>query len=130
MFKLDRKKCTNCKLCVQACAWQHEQPLQAPAYARIHIKDDWPDVKAIQVCTACPKKSCIEACNEDALWWDGYVHLDKDKCTNCLDCVDVCPFNAVFVDPRDTTPLICDTCDGAYSCVAQCPTGAIRRMPA
>ena len=50
MFKLKRAQCTNCLLCMQACTWAHESPLQSLAYSRIRIEDDWPEVKTIGVC--------------------------------------------------------------------------------
>ncbi len=130
MFKLQRGRCTNCLLCMQACAWAHERPQQGLAFSRIHIQDDWPEVKAIQVCVACAKKPCIPACPEDALAWDGYLKLDKDRCTKCMECVPACPFGGILVDQRDGMPLFCDTCEGKYACVSHCPTGAIRRVEA
>lgn len=125
MFKIDKKLCTNCKLCMQACSWAHERPLVSPAYARLRIEDDWPEVKGVHVCMSCPKKSCIEACPEGALSFDGYVRLDRDRCTGCMQCVEACKFGGVMVDPRDGKPLICDTCDGQFKCVSQCPTKAL-----
>ncbi|MCG8509528.1 MAG: 4Fe-4S binding protein [Rhodospirillales bacterium] len=128
MFKLKKALCTNCLLCMQACSWAHERPHQSLAFSRVRIEDDWPVVKTIGVCVACPKKPCIEVCDDDALSWDGYLRLDKDKCTQCMDCVDACTFKGIQVDPRDSMPLFCDTCEGEFNCVPACPTGAMTRM--
>ena len=127
MFKIDKKLCTHCRLCMQACSWAHERPYQSPAYARIRVEDDWPGVAAIHVCMACPKKSCINACPDGALSWDGFVRVDRMRCTGCMECVNACAFGGVMIDPRDGKPMVCDTCDGEFNCVAQCPTKALRR---
>lgn len=101
--------------------------MQSTKFARIHIEDAWPEIGGIHVCVACKERSCIEVCPEQALTWDGHVVLLKDKCTQCGECVTACPFGGVRTDPADGHPLICDTCDGDFSCVQICPTGAILR---
>ena len=127
MFKLQKSECTNCRLCMLACTSAHEPGKQSPKLARIHIEDAWPEIGGIHVCIACPKQSCIEACQEDALSWDKHVVLLKENCTQCGACVEACPVGGVQVHPASGYPHICDTCSGNYSCVNVCPTGAISR---
>jgi carbon-monoxide dehydrogenase iron sulfur subunit len=127
MFKLKKKSCTYCRLCMLACTAAHESGRQSTKRARIHIEDDWPEVGAIHVCVACKEQFCIKACPEDALSWGGRVVLDQDKCTKGYECVEACPFGGVRVHPESGYPLICDTCSGGFSCVNVCPTGAIAR---
>ena len=127
MFKIKKSSCTYCRLCMLACTAAHESGRQSTKRARIHIEDDWPEVGAIHVCIACKQRFCIEACPEDALSWDGYVVLDQERCTQCHECVPVCPVDGVRVHPESGYPLICDTCSGGFSCVNVCPTGAISR---
>ncbi|MGB9694307.1 MAG: 4Fe-4S binding protein [Fervidobacterium sp.] len=54
----------------------------------------------------------------------GYVaQVDKDLCTACGTCVDVCPFNALFiVDGTSVTDW--EKCMGCGVCVERCPNGA------
>lgn len=126
MFKLKRSVCTNCRLCMIACTSAHNPGVQSVNLSRVHIEDNWPEASGINVCVPCKDHFCIAACPEDALSWDGHVVLDKEKCTSCGACVPVCPFGGVQSHP-DGSPLICDTCDGAYSCTQICPTKAISR---
>ena len=49
--------------------------------------------------------------------------VDKDKCTGCAACVDVCPVNAITIE--DGKAVISEECIGCRACETQCPTGAI-----
>ena len=127
MFKIKKSSCTNCRLCMLACTAAHEPGLQSTKQARIYIADAWPDVGGIHVCLPCKEKFCIKQCPEDALVWEDHVVLIEDKCTKCNECVDACPVEGVRLHPGTGYPMICDTCDGKYSCIQICPTGAISR---
>ena len=127
MFKLTKRLCTNCRLCMLACTTAHFPDVQSPKLARISIGDSWPEIASINVCIACKEKPCIENCPEDALSWQGHVVLDEEKCIQCGECVDACPVQGVHTHPASGYPLICDTCGNQFSCVQTCPTGAIAR---
>ncbi len=127
MFTLKKSSCTYCRLCMLACTAAHEPGVQSVKMARIHIEDDWPEVRGIGVCVACKEQLCIMTCPEDALSWRGHIVLDQDKCTTCHECVEACPYQAIMVHPETNYPLVCDTCGGRFSCVNTCPTGAIAR---
>jgi Fe-S-cluster-containing hydrogenase component 2 len=124
LFKLKMNGCTNCRICELACVWAHER-VNGVRTARVRIKDNWPKHPDIKICLACKGHECVEACPEEALHWDNWVHLDADKCTGCQSCVDACPVAGVHWDEQAGLPLICDACQGLHSCAKQCPTGAI-----
>jgi NAD-dependent dihydropyrimidine dehydrogenase PreA subunit len=50
---------------------------------------------------------------------------DKDECTGCGECVDVCPVDAVRID-GDFPTVDKDWCIGSGVCVDKCPTGAAK----
>ncbi|MEM0482618.1 MAG: 4Fe-4S dicluster domain-containing protein [Nitrososphaerota archaeon] len=68
---------------------------------------------------------------------DGIVSLDKSLFIGCKNCVRACPFNAIFIDPRNQLAGKCSLCEHrvrsgllpAY--VAACPTGGqgVSRFP-
>lgn len=50
-----------------------------------------------------------------------------EHCKSCGKCAEVCPYNAVTVDPKRKTPAVVNTaaCAGCGTCAAECPFGAI-----
>jgi len=52
------------------------------------------------------------------------VTIDKEKCTGCGSCVEICPVEALkLVDDKATVDP--DTCIDCGSCVDECPVEAI-----
>ena len=84
----------------------------------------------VTVCHQCKEAKCAEACPEDAIrlsddgrYWD----IDYTRCTSCRECVEACPFNAMFYDAEGDRVFKCDTCQGEPLCAHVCPTGALTR---
>jgi ferredoxin len=51
------------------------------------------------------------------------VNVDKQKCTGCGVCVDVCPVNAIAI--KDKKAVINDACIDCGACIGQCPVEAL-----
>jgi ferredoxin len=51
--------------------------------------------------------------------------LDKGDCSDCGDCVERCPMDALTIE-GDVVTLDSNRCIGCGLCVSVCPTGAIR----
>ncbi len=49
--------------------------------------------------------------------------VDKDKCTGCGQCADICPVEAINLE--NETAVISDDCIGCGICVDICPLEAI-----
>ena len=142
---LDSETCLACRACEMACAVAHSQSKEllsaamegpAPA-ARVRVViGKKGENKAIR-CVHCAKPACVEACSVGALTRDeetGLVLLDQEKCTGCLQCVEACPFGAIFVigEGGDGPAVVkCDLCIERQeqglgpACVEACPTGAL-----
>jgi anaerobic carbon-monoxide dehydrogenase iron sulfur subunit len=139
---ISSKKCTGCHMCELGCSAFHEAGFR-PSVARLHA-DVNPTTAVIKghTClqTACAK--CQEACPQDAIvtkkitvkpsgeWASkekngasvtGYVLVvDEDKCTNCGECYDVCPYEVIHEHPDREVAFKCDLCDGDPQCIAFC----------
>jgi ferredoxin len=48
--------------------------------------------------------------------------VDRDACTGCGICIEVCPYGVMFEQPQSDTPLKCNLCG---ECALTCPRGAI-----
>lgn len=65
---------------------------------------------------------------EEFVFIGGYkAEIDKDRCTNCGVCFDVCRFNAVIPPDSSENNYRIDniSCEGCNSCIYQCPEKAI-----
>jgi heterodisulfide reductase subunit A len=53
--------------------------------------------------------------------------IDPELCKACGKCAEVCPYNAITVDPKKKLPAHVATaaCSGCGTCGAECPFGAI-----
>ena len=51
------------------------------------------------------------------------VKIDRDKCTGCGACVDVCPADIIKIEKGKA--VIGDGCMDCGACMSQCPVGAI-----
>lgn len=49
--------------------------------------------------------------------------IDKERCTCCGLCVDICPEHAITINTAVT--IASHQCTGCGSCVNECPNGAI-----
>jgi len=127
MIKIRRSRCTECQICMEICSWRHFGE-NTTKRSRIRVEVDWPEAPVISVCLACKDHECVAACPTDALAWDHWIRLDKDRCDGCGRCAEACPANGIPMDSHTRLPLICDTCEGEFQCVQWCPTQAIERM--
>ena len=51
------------------------------------------------------------------------VKVDKEKCTGCSACVEVCPVNAIKIETAKA--VIAEECVECGACVNECPNEAI-----
>jgi electron transfer flavoprotein alpha subunit len=51
------------------------------------------------------------------------VAVDKEKCTGCSRCVNVCPVNAIKIEGR--IAIISDECIECGACINVCRAGAM-----
>jgi len=53
------------------------------------------------------------------------ITIDKDKCTGCGECVDICPAEVLEMVDEKSSPVHIEECLGCESCVETCPENAI-----
>lgn len=79
------------KGCPLACKWCQNPEGLIPEISLWYARN---------ICVAC--KSCIHACEENALSWDARgINIDHAACTMCGKCVIACPTGAIRFDARE-----------------------------
>lgn len=53
------------------------------------------------------------------------VNIDKEKCTGCGECVDICPAGVLELVNEKSEATKVEECLGCESCVETCPESAI-----
>ncbi len=132
VLSYDPKLCTGCKVCEFACSLKHTGTCN-PARARIRVdaEEDTGFTRA-RFCHRCEKPPCIEACPVGALSKNpenGTIMVNEELCIGCGECVDACPFMAMFLDPVTGKPISCDLCGGDPMCVKYCSIKALQYKP-
>ena len=130
--------CIQCHGCEVACkswrsvelgvAWRRVKHIWSGNYPRLK------NTTASVACMHCAEPVCVEACPESAIKKrpeNGIVEIDRDKCTGCQTCLEICPFQAPQFG-MDGKMQKCDMCIGAIDltadkppCVQTCPTEAL-----
>jgi Fe-S-cluster-containing dehydrogenase component len=71
----------------------------------------------------------MKACPvEGAIFRDqrsGTVLIDQIKCTRCKECIDACPFDAMWFNENKNEVIKCDLCGGEPACTEWCPVGVL-----
>jgi formate dehydrogenase iron-sulfur subunit len=135
-FLLDLGRCLGCQACVVACKTGNEL---AAGVNYINISEKtwgtFPDLHSVienKRCYHCAEAACVSVCPTGALFKeDGLTWLDRDRCSGCRYCVEVCPFGVPKI-AEDGRFSKCDGCaevvkaGGQPWCVKTCPSGALR----
>src|SRR5450830_574763 len=133
----DLRKCVACQACTVACSAEWAVPA---GHARTHVRTTplagtFPDLTSspyVGQCNQCDRPPCVEPCPSGATYQDadGIVRVDGDLCIGCGFCIDACPYEARFINPRTKKVDKCDFCRPRIergeepACVATCTAHA------
>ncbi len=131
-LKVDPVKCDGCGRCAVACQVGHafSSGGRLPVFAAplLWIRQSG-DSKRIEICRHCETPVCADACVAGAIYCDagsGTVQVCADKCIGCYSCVMDCPFGALCL--QEGLAAKCDGCRDINGplCAKHCPTGALQ----
>jgi len=150
VFIHDNSICNGCYNCQIACKDEHVANDWTP-YARPEpetghfwlkldekVRGQVPRVKVAYtpvLCNHCDNASCLKSCLPGAIYKrnDGLVIIDPVKCTGCRNCVDSCPYDAIYFNEDLNIAQKCTGCahllDSGWKeprCVDACPTLALK----
>lgn len=124
------ENCTGCQACVKACPKQIIKMIPAVQNTVVdcmnneigaHVKRN-----CSVACIAC--KMCERTCRFDAIHvTNNLAAIDYDKCTDCMECYEVCPTGCITADPayKVVAEVIDDKCIGCTICAKNCPVECI-----
>lgn len=120
---VDVDRCVGCQACMFACARRMGEGGLAASCIGVRSAGGIRKGFTVVVCRACSDPPCARVCPTDALTprEGGGVRLNPALCIGCGNCVEACPFGAVFWNAANK-PLICVYC--GY-CASYCPYGVI-----
>lgn len=120
---VDVDRCVGCQACMFACARRMGEGGLAASCIGVRSTGGIRRGFTVVVCRACADPPCVRVCPTDALTprEGGGVRLNPALCIGCGNCVEACPFGAIFWNAANK-PLICVYC--GY-CASYCPYGVI-----
>lgn len=134
---VDHTRCIGCHACTTACKSENDVPLSVTrTYVKYVDAGRFPQARrSFQVtrCNQCDDPPCVAACPTAAMYRreDGIVDFDKSICIGCKACIAACPYDAIFINPEDSSAEKCNFCAHRLdvglepACVVVCPTEAL-----
>jgi Fe-S-cluster-containing dehydrogenase component/formate-dependent nitrite reductase membrane component NrfD len=136
-FAIDQRSCIGCHACTVACKEEHGVELGVfRTWVKYIEQGEFPDTRrffSVLRCNHCEDAPCVTACPVTALFKreDGIVDFDPQRCIGCKMCMNACPYDALYIDPKSHTAAKCNFCAHRVdvglkpSCEVVCPTDAI-----
>lgn len=120
------EKCVGCRMCEMVCSLYLEDVFN-PKKSRVQVERGMKALDLPHICYQCDDAPCAATCPVDAIAMDeatGIWHIDRETCNGCAQCIDVCPYGAIFMEPNKEYALKCEVCEGIF-CKENCPTDAL-----
>jgi carbon-monoxide dehydrogenase iron sulfur subunit len=125
LLKLDADKCTGCGICQLVCSAVKGGDFNPRlACLQIHSYYENGDLKIEgEFCDLC--LDCVEVCPTEAITVkNGVLHISQKLCDQCGLCVEACPHGIIHLAPSGRL-LLCNQCSGSPQCILFCPHQAI-----
>lgn len=114
---IDTRRCSGCQACSIACKAEFDVPLGSTrSWVEYVEKGTFPNVTRNflpRLCNNCSEPPCVGVCPTGATYKreeDGIVVVDEDICIGCKYCLQACPYDARFINPKTGSADKCDFC--------------------
>lgn len=110
--------CLGCHLCEYYCAYANsglsdmvKALKNVRIHPRIHIEGTAGGVHFAVSCRHCTQPLCVKGCISGALQKQGgMITIDRDKCVGCYTCILQCPYGAISPAPEGGVIQKCELC--------------------
>jgi formate dehydrogenase iron-sulfur subunit len=117
---MDTGRCVECQACRIACQNLNQLPPEQ-AYLKFMFVEqgEYPQVNhfiARYSCMNCGEAPCVKVCPTGTLYKgeNGFTYVDKDKCSGCAYCTNVCPYQVPHCINNKVSK-----CEGCLTLVAE-----------
>lgn len=134
---IDLDRCIGCYSCQVSCKTEHDL-----SYGLFRCRLEtvysgfYPENRKFflpRLCSQCRDAPCMQACASGAIIKNegGILTIDHESCNSCKECVESCPYHAIYHDDETGRIDKCDFCFGRITeglspvCVENCMAGAI-----
>lgn len=133
---VDLRLCIGCQACTVACMVENQIPLGAfrTIVSNYEVAENGAARRYTlpRLCNHCGRPACVTVCPTQATTKrpDGAVVVDNSVCIGCGYCIQACPYDARFINPRTKTADKCTFCLHRLeagllpACVETCVSGA------
>ncbi len=133
---VDLRKCVGCQACTAACKVENAVPERKfRTWVPEYELGDYPQVRKAflpQLCNHCEQPACSKVCPTGATFQrqDGVVAVDSGICWGCGYCLNACPYDKRYFNPRTQVADKCSFCAHRVdrgllpACVETCVGGA------
>ena len=132
-FKMNLNRCVGCHGCEMACRNEHGLKVSRRKVRAVEENKLNNYVFFSMSCNHCENPVCIGTCPNHCFKKrrDGIVVLNTTNCNGCRNCLGICPYNAIHVNPGtgkiDKCNMCVDLIDQGVkpACVSACISNAL-----
>ena len=123
VLKVNNIPCIGCFSCEAICSIFHfKRNSRELSAIRVEL-EPFSGLNEIIFCRQCEDAECAQVCPTESIIYNKekfYWYINRDTCISCGQCVEACPYEAMFWSEEIGGPLKCDLCGGDPECVKAC----------
>lgn len=135
-FKMDLNRCIGCHACEMACRNEHGLKVSRRKVRSVEETNLNHYVFFSMSCNHCENPVCIATCPNHCFKKrrDGIVILNTANCNRCMNCIGICPYDAIQINSETGNIDKCNMCAERIdqglvpACVSACISKALTHV--
>lgn len=133
-FRMDLRRCVGCHACEIACKNESQRMVRRRKVRSVKDDNLLNSSFFSMSCNHCENPVCISSCQNHCFKKrrDGIVVYDPTNCNSCKNCIGICPFEAISINPKTGKADKCNMCVDRLEkglepvCVSACSSKALQ----